>query len=381
VNNTLETNSNKIEKLKNEIEKLRYDIYVDSYPMSLLELINLYKEGDINLKSKYQRVFKWDNEQRTKLIESFFLGLPIPSIFLYQDENALWEVVDGIQRLSTIFQFVGALRKDENSFYECLKLTKAPKLKYLEGLTYNDLSQELQREFKKFKLQLIIISKKSGQDVKLEVFRRLNGFGTNLNRQELRNALVLLLEEKYFNFIDNLANYNPFLSCFKFKDEQIKDKKHYEYVIRYLTLREEHTLLDFSTKDNPSIDDLFDEVIIEIVENNKINLYDEQILFKRVFILISEMFGYNAFKKFYFKTKKHKGIVRESIFEVIIPGLCENINYFEEHKDELKDAIYNLYRPDSEFQKVLLPNPKAIDRMKKLLSVSKEYFNKIVKYK
>ncbi|MCT4606974.1 MAG: DUF262 domain-containing protein [Marinisporobacter sp.] len=371
---------NQIKLLKKELDDSKYDIYVDTYPMSLIELISLYKDKDIDLKAEYQRVFKWTVEQKTKFIESLFLGLPIPSIFLYQDENALWEVVDGIQRLSTIFEFVGVLRtevKDEKGDFikhPALELKGAPKLTSLNGLLYEDLTSDLQREFKKLKLQLIIISKKSSNDVKLEVFRRLNGFGTKLNPQELRNALVLLLNKEYFKFIEELSNMEEYKKCFNLSPKLIKDKKHCEYIVRYLALREESELMNYSTKDNPSIDDFFDDTIAKIVNQNKINIYEEKIKFKKTFELLNELFGDNSFKKYYHDANKHKNSVRESIFEVIIPGLVENIDYYCKEKEALRIKVLDLFKNDSVFEKALVHNPKAIDRMKRLLTISKEYF-------
>lgn len=369
-----------INLLKKELDDSKYDIYVDTYPMSLVELINLYKDKDIDLKAEYQRVFKWTTEQKTKFIESLFLGLPIPSIFLYQDENALWEVVDGIQRLSTIFEFVGELRTEEKNEieeyikYPALQLKGAPKLTSLNGLLYKDLTSDLQREFKKLKLQLIIISKKSSSDVKLEVFRRLNGFGTKLNPQELRNALVLLLNKEYFNFITELCNIEDYKKCLNLSTKLLKDKKHNEYIVRYLVLTEESELMNYSTKNNPSIDDFFDDTIAKIVNENKINIYDVKTKFKKTFKLLNELFGSNSFKKYYHDDKKHKNSVRESIFEVIIPGLVENIDYYCKEKEELRVKILDLFKKESIFEMSLEHNPKAIDRMKKLLKISKEYF-------
>ena len=279
----------KVELLQKQIDDLSYDIYVDAYPMSISELISLYDDGDINLKAEYQRVFKWSNEQKTRFIESILLGLPIPPIFLYQDEHALWEVVDGIQRLSTIFEFVGKLKESNGNKKDSLKLTSAPKLTNLKDLTYDDFTKELQRSFKKCKLDLIIISKKSKKDIKLEVFRRLNGFGTKLNSQELRNALTLLLSPDLFNFIDNMSNTEIFLNCLPFKNKgkesckEIKDKKHYEFFIRYLTLYEKNTLLDFLPNADGNLDDLFDKVIENISNNSNFNKYDVQINFVKTF--------------------------------------------------------------------------------------------------
>lgn len=366
--------SNQISLLKKQIDESKYDVYVDSYPMSLLELINLYKEGDIYLKAEYQRVFKWTNDQKTKFIESLFLSLPIPPIFLYQDDNAIWEVVDGIQRLSTIFQFVGLLEDETGNKVPELLLTDAPKLSNLKGLKYVDFPDDLQREFRKFKLDLVIISKKSKKEIKLEVFRRLNGFGTQLNRQELRNAFTLLLNPDYFRFTEGLSKFEQFLNCFKFSEDQLNDKKHYEYIIRYLVLREKQLLLNYPSASDTKVDDLFDYCIIDIIENNKINIYEEERLFKRIFTFLNKSLGSDSFRKYYDEEDKFKLQVRESIFDVIVPGLAKYIEYYEVNSDTFVNKVKALYRSDSHFEKILTPNPRAIDRMKKLVQLSEEYF-------
>lgn len=368
--------SEQIELLKKQIDDLSYDIYVDAYPMSLGELVSLYNDGDINLKAEYQRVFKWSDEQRTKFIESLLLGLPVPPIFLYQDQNALWEVVDGIQRLSTTFEFFGKLKNSEDKVLPELKLTGAPKLTYLEGLHYSDFTDELKRTFKKCKLDLIIISKKSKKDIKLEVFRRLNGFGTTLNRQELRNALSLLLKPDLFKFIDNMSNNSDFCSCLPLKESEIKEKKNYEYFIRFLTLYEKNTLLNFkqNNKSNATLDDLFDTVIENIANDAQFNNYNVQLIFIKSFELLSSAVGKDVFKKYSHIDKKHKGIISESIFEMIIPGLAEYFDYYKNNIEELVNKIKNISLKDSPYTNALSTNPKAVERMKRLLNISLEYF-------
>ncbi|MEN7644162.1 DUF262 domain-containing protein [Clostridioides difficile] len=372
----MDENIKEIELLKKEIDELSYDIYVDSYPMSLSELISLYKENDINLKAEYQRVFKWTPEQKTKFIESLLLGLPIPPIFLYQGEDALWEVVDGIQRLSTIFEFVGILKDLNNEVKPELILTSAPKLTYLEGLKFSNFPKDLERTFRKCKLDLIIISKKSKKDIKLEVFRRLNGFGTKLNSQELRNALALLIDSSLFTFLDTMSNNKTFLSCLPLKDTEIEDKKHYEYFIRFLTLYEQDTLAEIKRKgiSKAIIDDLFDQVIENIADQNKFNRYNAQMTFIETFDLLYSTFGENVFKKYDHKKEKFQGPIRESIFEAIIPGVSKNIDYYKKHKNILTEKILNMHLDDSLFKKATSKNPKAIDRMSRLLNISIKYF-------
>ena len=84
-------------------------ISTDGYPMSIGELISLYKEGELDIHPEFQRFFRWSHLQKTKLVESILLGIPIPSMFVSQRDDGVWDVVDGLQRLSMIFGFVGVL--------------------------------------------------------------------------------------------------------------------------------------------------------------------------------------------------------------------------------------------------------------------------------
>ena len=72
-------------KLQNEIDRMRKQIKTDSYPMSIGELANLYRDGDLNINPIYQRLFRWDIAQQSALIESILLGIPVPPIYVYQD--------------------------------------------------------------------------------------------------------------------------------------------------------------------------------------------------------------------------------------------------------------------------------------------------------
>lgn len=99
--------------LQKEIEEKRKEIVVDSYPMSIGEIMNIYKEGELDVHPEFQRFFRWNDEQKTKLIESILLGIPLPPIFVFQKKNGKWDVIDGQQRLSTILQFLQVLKKDD----------------------------------------------------------------------------------------------------------------------------------------------------------------------------------------------------------------------------------------------------------------------------
>ena len=91
--------------LNQEIKLRREEIFSDGYPVSIGELINMYDNDELNIKPQFQRYFRWTDTQKSRLVESLLLGIPIPSIFVSQRKDGVWDVIDGLQRLSTIFSF------------------------------------------------------------------------------------------------------------------------------------------------------------------------------------------------------------------------------------------------------------------------------------
>jgi uncharacterized protein with ParB-like and HNH nuclease domain len=98
--------------LQDEIAKQSSTIKTDSYSMSIGELLNLYRDEELDIHPEFQRIYRWTDTQKTRLIESLLLGIPIPPVFVAQRHDGVWDVVDGVQRLSTIFQFIGELKDD-----------------------------------------------------------------------------------------------------------------------------------------------------------------------------------------------------------------------------------------------------------------------------
>jgi len=99
--------------LIDEVNEKRREIRTDQYAMSVSEWASLYENKEIDIHPEFQRFYRWNDVQKTNLIESILLGIPIPPIFVSQRTDGVWDVVDGLQRLSTIYEFMGIL-KDEN---------------------------------------------------------------------------------------------------------------------------------------------------------------------------------------------------------------------------------------------------------------------------
>ena len=177
--------------LQHEIDKIRQQIRTDSYSMSIGEWISLYEKSEINVNPDFQRFFRWSNHQKSTFIESILVGIPIPPIFVSQRDDGIWDVVDGVQRLSTIYEFVGILKKDESEKDESennahpVALQKTIYLASLEGKKWDDPNDRdnsftpTQRLLiKRSKIAVNIVEKESDKMIKYELFQRLNTGGS-----------------------------------------------------------------------------------------------------------------------------------------------------------------------------------------------------------
>jgi uncharacterized protein with ParB-like and HNH nuclease domain len=191
--------------LQQEIESRRALLKTDAYPMSIGELANLYKDGELDIHPEFQRFFRWTDEQKTRLIESLILGIPLPPIFVAQRTNGVWDVVDGVQRLSTIFQFMGLLRNEDGQPIPPLILGATKYLPSLQGKKWEDPADSTnsfdasQRLFiKRAKLEMSIVLRESDDISKYELFQRLNTGGTPLSDQEVRNCILVMVNRPMF---------------------------------------------------------------------------------------------------------------------------------------------------------------------------------------
>src|SRR6516165_6780799 len=96
--------------LKDEIEAAQRRVKTDAYQLSVSEVVNMYKDKELIINPDFQRLFRWEIGQKSKLIESLLLGIPLPSIFVFEKADAKWELVDGLQRMSTLLEFMGLLK-------------------------------------------------------------------------------------------------------------------------------------------------------------------------------------------------------------------------------------------------------------------------------
>ena len=152
--------------LFDEVNEKRKEIRTDGYAMSISEWASIYESKEIDIHPEFQRFYRWGDIQKTNLIESILLGIPIPPVFVSQRKDGIWDVVDGLQRLSTIYQFMGVLKDENQNNIDPLVLTGTKYLPSLEGKKWdnpededNSFSQELRLIIKRSKINVSIILK------------------------------------------------------------------------------------------------------------------------------------------------------------------------------------------------------------------------------
>ncbi|WP_181314571.1 DUF262 domain-containing protein [Photobacterium phosphoreum] len=109
--------------------------------------MNMFEDGELFITPEYQRVFRWSLFQQTRFIESVLLGIPIPPIFVAEDDEGKWEVVDGLQRISTIFSFFGIL--ESMPAKNNTVLSEGEMVKDLAGITIDSLPIKLKTTIKR----------------------------------------------------------------------------------------------------------------------------------------------------------------------------------------------------------------------------------------
>lgn len=219
-------------QLNDQLTRYRRTVDADRYDVTVRELVRMAAEEELHRAPVYQRKFRWDEERESALIESLFLGLPVPSIFVATNPDGKWELVDGLQRVSTLLHFVAEDEKTLSTISkeEPLRLTGLQKLTSFNELTFKKLPISLQLAFQKRGLSVIALSDKSDLDVRFDVFERLNRGGIALTAQEVRACIY---QGPFNTMLRELAENHHFLSLIKVKKKQADDGTAEEVVLKF----------------------------------------------------------------------------------------------------------------------------------------------------
>jgi hypothetical protein len=363
--------------LKEELEEGRKDIKTDSYPVSIRELASLYKEGELDIHPEFQRFLRWTPEQKTTLIESLLLGIPIPSIFVFQREDGVLDVVDGLQRISTILQFMGELKDEGGTVLPCLTMTKAVYLPSLEGMSWKSedkdkaISDEVQKFFRQEKIDVKILLRESDDQAKYELFQRINTGGTPLSDQEVRNCILIMVNRDAYFWLEGLAQDERFKNCCPIPDRLALERYDLELALRFCLLYD----VDIAgIQEVPDLSQyLTTQMRTQFMPGGK-DLQTVGAVFARTFSVLDAACGDNALRKYDGKKGKFGGPFLISAFELVALGVAANIDRVEQKGAAWLTTKIESIWSDARSEGIYGQGVSTARRLPKTLSLGREFF-------
>lgn len=319
-------------------------------------LMSRLEHGELDLSPNFQRRANlWRDSQKSGLIESMLLRIPIPSLYVSEDKDGNYQVVDGLQRLCAIAHFVkvSSLNKSLKSKLAPLRLTGLQSLKdELNGMSFDDLPRPLQRRITETELTLHIIRAGTPPNVKFNIFSRINQGGLPLKAQEIRNAIYPGIWREH---IETISESSQFLSSTqnKIKGERLED---HELILRFAAL---YTLPKGETR-NP--EENLDDFLNNFVEKRSAGWSSEkwqsiEEAFYKAMIAAPKVFKRVAFRKYSYPNESLKPINR-GLFESEAVALAlrtpNELKILEERSKEVLSLLADAHKNNDNFISSLL---------------------------
>lgn len=226
-----------------QLDKERRKVDVATLNFSVRELVRMMSDSELRVAPEYQRKFRWTEAGESSFIESVFLGLPIPPLFVATNIGFQWEVVDGLQRLSTLMHFL-ASNPEELAIINrnaSLRLKGLEKLSALNGIAYGELPKAVQVYFGRQPLQVVSLTDKSDLQVRFDVFERLNKGAVALTAQEVR---ACVFRGEFNQFLEHLAEDENFLRLLKLQEARQYDGTKAEQVLKFFAYKDGRAKFD-----------------------------------------------------------------------------------------------------------------------------------------
>lgn len=359
-----------------EVRKAKQEIVKDGLDMSLGEIMRIYERGELIIRPEYQRLYRWDESRRTRFIESLILGIPIPPIFVFTDENGRWELIDGLQRLSTIFHYAGILLDEDRKPIPPFVPSGTKLLPSLDGLSWlpvddnedSALPMSIRLDVERARIRVEILKRESDQRAKYELFQRLNTGGAKLSEQEVRNCVLVMLNKEMYKKLESASQDAKFVQCTAQTDKSIAEQKPMELLIRFLAYR-------YKAYDQKiDVHDWLDEVAIDIATDSSYDIDSELELFVRIFNVLDRSLGADSFKKHEHENDVFVRGFLISAYEAITHGISKKIDKVEnESPEQLASSVKKMWR-DDRFTNNARAGVRGTTRLANILPIAGDWF-------
>jgi Protein of unknown function DUF262 len=371
------TGADEPNELQLEIDKTRSEIRTDGYTVSIGEWISIYEKGELDIHPEFKGFLRWSIRQKSRLIESFLLGIPVPQIFVAQRADGVWDVVDGLQRLSTVFEFVGILKDEDNNALPPLTLDRTTYLPSLEGRRWEDdsrphesLTPSQRLLIKRAKLDVKVILKESDDAAKYELFQRLNTGGSMLSVQEVRNSILVMMNRDFYRWIKALSENPDFKSCAALSDRAVEEQYDMELVLRFIVFR---TMAPSSLSKLGDLEEFLTDQSIALAQNRRFDYKAEETTFRETFSLLNSQLADDAFRRYDSSRKRFVGGFSVSAFEAVAIGAGYNYRKAKANADKVPQRVKDMWA-DAEFVDNSGSGIRASSRVPKIIPYGRTKF-------
>ncbi|MCI8746918.1 MAG: DUF262 domain-containing protein [Lachnospiraceae bacterium] len=314
---------NLIENVDNQIIKIR----TKSLDVSFNELYDMYKNNELTISPDYQRLFRWEEEKQSRFVESLILEMPVPPIFVIETDDGVYELIDGLQRISSYLHFRGEhLGETDDDF---LVLHGCDIVGDLNGLTFNKLPKALQIKIKRSFVRMEVIKKESDVDLKYHMFKRLNTGGELLSAQEIRNCTIRLLGSDGINFLERCSQNIDFKAVInRVASDKKKMKYDQELILRFLAIKN-----DIDNYKYPVTEYLTRYLEKITTKEVPFDYKKETFIFEQTFKFINDNWGEEVFSR-----KTANGAVRNEFVLYYFDGIVVSI---ASYIDKIMQSDYN----------------------------------------
>jgi Protein of unknown function DUF262 len=364
--------------LAHEITQAKRSVITDAYQMSVGEIVNLYKDSELVINPNFQRLYRWDIYQKSRLFESILLGIPLPSIFVFEGNKGQWELVDGLQRLSTLLEFMGLLIDPDTQ--EPMTPISLIGTKYLPSLqdavwetrdescefAGKPLDKNQQTSIRRSRLSIEILKQPSDVHTKYDLFQRLNAGGTTANSQELRNVIAIMVNPEFLAAVKIASEAEDFLALIQVTDDAKTAQRHVEHAMRFLV----YLLVDYNPKKD--VQEYIDDGIVSIAEQN--NFAPGIKVLTQTFALIRQSLGDDGLKRI--ENSRPKGGVGLGAFEAIGVGIGANIKQIRKlasPEEFVRQRVTDFWK-QSDINKFFMPGLRGTQRIQRTLPFGRLWF-------
>ena len=303
---------NDLIKIQDQLDKNRRSVSFDSYDIAVRQLYDMVAELNIDVAPDYQRHFIWGNDRQSQLIESIFLGIPVPSLFMATNRDSSWEVIDGLQRLTTIVNYIGddVTIKRINKNGKRLILSDLEKLDTLNGLSFQELPKSLQLSFLTRPIRVTVLNDRSDFNLRYDLFERLNTGGVTLHPQEIRNCVFL---GEFNDFIKLCVEDNNFKTVVKLTKTAEKVGNLEELVLKFFAYFENRDKFIHGVKE------FLNDYMEEKTKHFK-NKSELKFIFEKTFMMLNNTLPEGIVRG------NRKNITPLVLYEAISVGVADAIN-------------------------------------------------------